>query len=77
MLDPAILEEALDVALDVAQRPGAPRPREEYMQTTNSPASGSPVSDGRYVNVFFGDFGILCYGVDGEDRWRVPLGPRD
>ena len=45
------------------------------MQETNSPASGSPVSDGRNVYVFFGDFGILCYGVDGEDRWRVPLGP--
>jgi len=53
----------------------APRPRREYMQDTNSPASGSPVSDGRSVYVFFGDFGILCYGVDGEDRWRVPLGP--
>jgi len=53
----------------------APRPRREYMQDTNSPASGSPVSDGRNVYVFFGDFGILCYGVDGEDRWRVPLGP--
>src|SRR5215475_9408250 len=53
----------------------APRPRQEYMQETNSPASGSPVSDGRNVYVFFGDFGILCYGVDGEDRWRVPLGP--
>ena len=53
----------------------APRPRQEYMQETNSPASGSPVSDGRNVYVFFGDFGILCYGVDGEDRWQVPLGP--
>ena len=53
----------------------APRPRREFMQSTNSPASGSPVSDGRNVYVFFGDFGILCYGVDGEDRWRVPLGP--
>ena len=53
----------------------APRPRQEYMQETNSPASGTPVSDGRNVYVFFGDFGILCYGVDGEDRWQVPLGP--
>jgi len=53
----------------------APRPRQEFMESTNSPASGTPVSDGRNVYVFFGDFGILCYGVDGEDRWRVPLGP--
>jgi outer membrane protein assembly factor BamB len=70
----------LTIALDRATgkilwRREAPRPRQEGMQQTNSPASGSPVSDGRNVYVFFGDFGILCYGVDGEDRWRVPLGP--
>ena len=38
----------------------APRPRREQMQETNSPASGSPVSDGQFVYVFFGDFGIIC-----------------
>lgn len=53
----------------------APRPRIEGMQRTNSPASPSPVSDGRNVYVFFGDFGLLAYGLDGEDLWRVPLGP--
>jgi outer membrane protein assembly factor BamB len=73
-------EKLLTIALDRANGKilwtrEAPRPRREYMQDTNSPASGSPVSDGRSVYVFFGDFGILCYGVDGEDRWRVPLGP--
>jgi outer membrane protein assembly factor BamB len=73
-------EKLLTIALDRATgkilwKREAPRPRREYMQETNSPASGSPVSDGRNVYVFFGDFGILCYGVDGEDRWRVPLGP--
>jgi len=73
-------EKLFTIALDRATgkilwRREAPRPRHEYMQDTNSPASGSPVSDGRSVYVFFGDFGILCYGVDGEDRWRVPLGP--
>jgi outer membrane protein assembly factor BamB len=25
--------------------------------------------------VFFGDFGLLSYGPDGEERWRLPLGP--
>jgi outer membrane protein assembly factor BamB len=73
-------EKLLTIGLDRASgkilwKREAPRPRREYMQETNSPASGSPVSDGRSVYVFFGDFGILCYGVDGEDRWRVPLGP--
>ena len=73
-------EKLLTIGLDRATgkilwKREAPRPRREFMQDTNSPASGSPVSDGRNVYVFFGDFGILCYGVDGEDRWRVPLGP--
>jgi len=53
----------------------APRPRAEDMQKTNSPASPTPVSDGRNVYVFFGDFGIICYGVDGDERWKAPLGP--
>src|SRR4051794_21178979 len=73
-------EKLFTIALDRATgkilwKREAPRPRQEFRQATNSPASGSPVSDGRNVYVFFGDFGILCYGVDGEDRWNVPLGP--
>jgi len=53
----------------------APRPRREWMQDTNSPASPSPVSDGKNVYVFFGDYGILSYSADGEERWKLPLGP--
>ena len=47
----------------------------EEMQKTNGPASPTPVSDGRNVYVFFGDYGIICYGVDGDERWTLPLGP--
>ena len=25
--------------------------------------------------MFFGDFGLLSYGPDGNERWRLPLGP--
>jgi outer membrane protein assembly factor BamB len=53
----------------------APREREESFQPTNSPASPSPVTDGSNVYVFFGDFGLLSYGPDGNERWRLPLGP--
>jgi outer membrane protein assembly factor BamB len=53
----------------------APRNREEPSQTTNSPASPSPVTDGTNVYSFFGDFGLLSYGPDGQERWRLPLGP--
>lgn len=73
-------ERLLTICLDRATgkilwRRQAPRPRAEQMQKTNSPASPSPASDGNMVYVFFGDFGILAYGMDGEERWRLPLGP--
>ena len=53
----------------------APRPRIEQYQTVNSPASPSPASDGKSVFVFLADFGLLAYGLDGNELWRTPLGP--
>ncbi|HYO80322.1 MAG TPA: PQQ-binding-like beta-propeller repeat protein [Bryobacteraceae bacterium] len=53
----------------------APRPRSETYQPTNSPASPSPVTDGRNVYVFFGDYGLLAYDLNGKSRWTLPLGP--
>jgi outer membrane protein assembly factor BamB len=53
----------------------APRPREETLHKANSPTSASAATDGKNVFVFFADFGILSYGPDGEERWRLPLGP--
>ena len=51
------------------------RGRADRLRKPNSPASPSPVTDGRNVYVFFQDFGLLSYGPDGAERWRVPLGP--
>jgi outer membrane protein assembly factor BamB len=51
------------------------RPRLERYQPTNSPASPSPVTDGKNVYVFFGDYGLAAYSVDGVEKWRIPLGP--
>ena len=71
----------LTLALDRASgrtvwRREAPRPRVQEMQRKpNGPASASPVSDGRNVYVFFPDFGLLAYGSDGTELWRMPLGP--
>lgn len=53
----------------------APRPRKEPFHEMHGPASPSPVTDGTNVYVFFGDFGLLSYGPDGNERWRLPLGP--
>ena len=33
------------------------------------------MSDGRSVYVFFQDFGLLAYGTDGNELWRMALGP--
>lgn len=56
-------------------RQESPRPRKEHFQKTNSPASPSPASDGQRVYVFFGDFGLLAYTVEGKPVWQMPLGP--
>jgi outer membrane protein assembly factor BamB len=53
----------------------APRDRKEPLDKRNSPASPSPASDGKNVYVFFGDYGMVSYGPDGNERWHLPLGP--
>jgi outer membrane protein assembly factor BamB len=52
-----------------------PRPRQQKLHTNNNPASPSAVVDGKNVYVFFTDFGLISYTVDGKERWRHPLGP--
>jgi len=52
------------------------RPRAETLDPRNNPASPSPAVDGDgNVYVFFGDYGLLSYDSDGNERWRLPLGP--
>jgi outer membrane protein assembly factor BamB len=41
----------------------------------NNAASPSPVVDDSGVYVFFHDFGIVAYDLEGKERWRLPLGP--
>jgi outer membrane protein assembly factor BamB len=71
----------LTIAIDkqngrVVWRQDAPRPRKQVIERpANGPASASPASDGRNVFVFFQDFGLLAYGPEGRELWRLPLGP--
>ncbi len=51
------------------------RARHMPLYKANDPASPSPVSDGKNVIVFFAELGLISYGPDGSERWRVPLGP--
>ena len=73
-------ESLLTLALDresgkILWKREAPRPRREPFQGVHGPASPSPVTDGENVYVFFGDFGVLSYDAQGNERWRRPLGP--
>jgi outer membrane protein assembly factor BamB len=52
-----------------------PRNRTEELHKANSPASPSPVTDGTNVYAFFTDFGLISFRPDGEERWKLPLGP--
>jgi len=53
----------------------APRSRVEKLDTRNGPAGPTPATDGTNVYVFFADFGLLSYDMDGKERWRLALGP--
>lgn len=74
-------EKLLTIAVDRATgrilwRREAPRPRKQVIERpANSPVSATPATDGQNAFVFFQDFGLLAYGPDGNELWRMPLGP--
>jgi outer membrane protein assembly factor BamB len=41
---------------------------------THSYAAGSPTTDGRFLYVSFGSFGVYCYDLDGKLVWQRDLG---
>ena len=53
----------------------APRERTEKLDKRNRPAAASAAVDGERVVVFFGDYGLIAYDVDGKELWKQPLGP--
>ena len=53
----------------------SPKSLVEQPKGPNSPVSSSPATDGANVYSFFQPFGLVSYGPDGEERWRLPLGP--
>ncbi|MBL8229474.1 MAG: PQQ-binding-like beta-propeller repeat protein [Bryobacterales bacterium] len=56
-------------------RQSVPQAKSETRHTLNHAASPTPVTDGRNLYVFFSDFGLVSYTLEGKERWRVPLGP--
>jgi outer membrane protein assembly factor BamB len=52
-----------------------PRARAETFHPRNGPTTPSPATDGRSIFIFFPEVGLLAYSLDGEEQWRVPMGP--
>lgn len=71
-------EQLLTFALDrrsgrIVWRNTIQRARQERRNKLNDPAAPTPVTDGKNVYVFFADFGLVSYSVEGKERWRMPL----
>src|SRR5215470_3799089 len=47
----------------------------EKVHEISSPAGATPATDGERVYVYFGSYGIVCYDLDGNQKWerRLPL----
>jgi outer membrane protein assembly factor BamB len=74
--DDSLVTVAVDRATGkVLWEKAAPRPRKEPLDKRNHPAAASAATDGRYVIVFFGDYGLVAYDVNGKELWKQPLGP--
>lgn len=39
----------------------------------SDPATATPTTDGNSLCVYFGSFGLICYDLNGNERWRKPL----
>jgi outer membrane protein assembly factor BamB len=50
-----------------------PKQLEEFHRWDSSPATPTPATDGRRIVSYFGSFGLVCYDLDGKERWRHPL----
>ncbi len=73
-------DDLLTICLDeksgkVLWRKVAPRNKVSDLDKRNSPASPSPIVNGKSLYVFFHDFGMISYDYEGKERWRVPMGP--
>jgi len=73
-------DKLITLALDrktgnVMWRRDVARARKMTIYRANDAASPSPVSDGKKVFAFFAELGLIAYGPDGTELWRVPLGP--
>lgn len=54
----------------------APRPLEGKLRGPNSPVSPTPVTDGKSVFIFYGNYGLISYDTrTGKELWHFELAP--
>src|SRR5439155_25597543 len=64
----------LDAATgNILWRRPAPSDKIEDVNSSNSPAASTPVTDGERVYVYFGSFGLVAYDQGGAELWKVPV----
>jgi outer membrane protein assembly factor BamB len=74
-------KELVTMALDAAtgkvlwKKPVPVARVEAFHPKTGSPAPATPACDGERLFVFFGSYGLICYGLDGRKLWDHPMGP--
>jgi outer membrane protein assembly factor BamB len=47
--------------------------RIENVHEISSPAAATPATDGERVYVYFGSYGLVCYDLDGNQKWERRL----
>ena len=46
---------------------------EAFHKTESSPASSTPVTDGKRIVSYFGSCGLFCYDLSGKELWKFEL----
>lgn len=49
--------------------------RTELSTKPNSPSTPTAAIDEKHIYAFFTDYGLVAYTLDGEEKWKAPLGP--
>jgi len=45
----------------------------ERTHVMGNPATATPATDGEKVYFYFGSYGLLCYDLNGEQQWKLPI----
>ena len=46
---------------------------EDFHKSEGSPAASTPVSDGKQIVSYFGSCGLICYDLEGNEKWKYEL----